>query len=242
MTDMPRKTLLLTGAFSKLGRATAHVLAARGWNLILHGFSTSDEVAGDLCAELGNEGSGDLLFVRADFSEPRQIGKLFEVATQRFARIDALVNNAGVLHRRLLLDTTPQDLQSVLAINATAPLLCMQQAVAAGATRIVNIIDAGHDGAWRNHAAYLASKAALASLTRVAARELAPDVQINGVAPGFVSQPEGQEVAHPNLIKRIPMKRRGTPEEIADVVCYLLSSPRYLTGQIIAVDGALTAR
>ena len=225
-----------------MGLATALRLSPRGWRLGLHCFASDEGKVSRACAELRAAGAAELFVCRADLSQEDGPSHLFSQCAAQFHHVDALVNNAGILLRKPLLETSSQDLTAVLTVNSGAPLLCMQQAVGAGATRIVNVIDSGHNGAWRNHGAYLASKAALASLTRVMARELAPDVQVNGVSPGFISEPEGMEGAHPNLVSRIPMKRQGTPDEVAQVICQLLESPRYLTGQIIAVDGGLTAR
>lgn len=242
MSEKAPSTVIITGAFSPLGLATAMRLANQGWRLGLHCFAADEEKVSQASARLKDAGAAELFVCRADLSQEDGPGKLFSQCTAQFHRVDALVNNAGILLRKPLLETSAHELTEVLAVNARAPLLCMQQALAAGADRIVNVIDSGHNGAWRNHGAYLASKAALASLTRVSARELAPDVQVNGVSPGFISEPEGMEGAHPNLVSRIPMKRKGTPDEVAQVICQLLESPRYLTGQIIAVDGGLTAR
>jgi len=192
--------------------------------------------------ELWEAGASDVLPVRADLTKKDGPAALLDAVRTRFGRLDILVNNAGTLLRRSLAETQVADWDAALRVNVIAAAECIRHAVPLGVKQVVNIVDVAAFLAWKNHAAYIASKAALAALTRVAAVELAPGVQVNGVSPGLVTLPAEMEAQYPPIEERIPMRRRGRPEDVADAVEMLLTGPAYVTGQVLAVDGGLSLR
>jgi len=239
---MKGKTAIVTGAFHGLGLAVARRLAWRGVGLVLHYHTTSEEEVEEVAEQLKEEGAPLVRYGKADFKRPDEVERWFDEVRPIVTEVDYLVNSAGIFLRKPLADTEATDWQQLMAVNVIAPFLCTRMAVAAGVTRIVNILDIAWNKSWRHHAAYAASKAALAALTRSSAVEFAPDVQVNGVAPGLVSVPEEMADMYRPVALRIPMKRHGLPEEVAKVVEQLLESPPYVTGQIVAVDGGLSLR
>jgi pteridine reductase len=179
----------------------------------------------------------------ADLTRSREIELLVQRVEDEMGPIGALVNSAAVFQRSPFLETTPEALEAHWEMNARGPFLLIQ-AVAARMVRrgggdVVNVLDIGGvELAWKNYSAYCMSKAALAMLTRCLAVELAPQIRVNGVAPGAILPPPGtpEEVVE-RLRAQIPQRRFGTPDEIAESVAFLLAGPRYITGQILAVDG-----
>ena len=240
MKDM---TLLITGGTHGLGLAIARCLAARGGTVLLHSRRTSSTQLAAIGRELVERlGARRVDCYLADLTDPVEISAMFERIHDAHPQIDYLVNNAGVLLRKPLAETSGEEFSELFALNATAPALCIGHAVKMGCRRVVNVADIAWNKSWKNHGAYVASKAALAALTRVAAVEWAPDVQINAVAPGLVTVPDGMEDTYAAVEGRIPAGRRGTPEEVARAVEMLLDAPSYMTGQVVAVDGGLSLR
>jgi len=234
--------VLITGAARGLGLAVARRLAARGAGLILHHFDTPADEMRARAEELVRSGAPEVGIQNADLTDAQAIGEMFRSIKDCPGRLDCLVNNAGIFLRKPLLETEWEEWSSLFSVNVAAPALCIRYAVQLGCTQVVNIADIAWDKSWKNHGAYIASKSALAALTRVAAVELAPDVRVNAVAPGLVSVPDGMKEVYGNVVGRIPAGRTGTEEEIAQTVEMLLDAPDYLTGQVIAVDGGLSLR
>jgi pteridine reductase len=237
---MAGKSALITGGAHGLGLAVARRLAQRGASLALHYFSTPLAEVERVRAELVGLGAAGVLVERADFRKPGEISQMFQRLNNSLQSLDILVNSAGVLLRKPLTETDADDWQSVIALHVVAPAECLRRAVRMGCTDVINIVDIAWDKAWRNHAAYVASKSALAAYTKVAARELAPTVRVNGVAPGLISTPPEAGDSYDSVLRRIPFGATGSPDDVARTVELLLDSPRYLTGQIIAVDGGLS--
>jgi pteridine reductase len=176
-------------------------------------------------------------------SQASQIESLVEAVENELGPIAALVNSAAIFIRADFLETTEAQLDSLWALNARAAYL-MTQAVARrmasrGGGDVVNILDVGGAlRAWRHYSAYCMTKAALASLTQSLALELAPSIRVNGVAPGTVLPPENFSPEAVEALKaRIPQRRIGSPHDIAAAVRFFLTGPKFVTGQILAVDG-----
>jgi len=156
--------------------------------------------------------------------------------------LDVLINNASTFERVPLEDLTARDWQQTFAVNAVAPVVLARAAAPHlrqhGAGRIVNLVDIAAERPWENYLAYCASKAALVCLTRGLAKTLAPDITVNAIAPGIAEFPEHyDEATRTRLAERVPMRRAGTPADIAGTVLYLVRDAVYTTGSIIAVDG-----
>jgi len=222
-----RPVALVTGAGVRVGRAIALLLRARGWTVAAHYHS--------------HRPAGRLEALRADLAAeggPEALARAFRA---RFARLDLLVNCAAGFDERPLAATDARAFDAQMDLNARAPLLLVR-ALAPLLSRsggaIVNVADVGGGlVAWKGFAAYAASKAALVRLTECLALELAPRVRVNAVAPGTVLWPDSYPAARRRaLARKIPLRRVGTPEDVAEAVLFLATAP-YVTGAILPVDG-----
>lgn len=238
---LENKKILITGGGVRLGRAIAEGLARSGAQVALH-FHQSEEEALAVARGLRREGCRVETF-GADLTHPREVATLVERIEETLGPLSALVNSAAVFERAPFLETSEEVLERQWQLNARAPFLLTREVAERlqkrGGGDVINILDVG--GAlqpWPNYSAYCMSKAALAMLTRCLALELAPQIRVNAVIPGTVLPPEGTS---PQLLEalrqKIPQRRFGTPEEMVETVLFLLTGPRFITGQLIAVDG-----
>ncbi|MBX5484331.1 MAG: SDR family oxidoreductase [Myxococcaceae bacterium] len=236
------KTVLVTGAGVRVGRAIAEMLGRAGADVAAH-FHRSEAGVDELLAGLRADGNRAEKF-GADLSDPAQAADLVERVESRLGPIHALVSSAAVFDRADFLETPLELLERQWAVNARAPYVLTQavarKMVGRGGGHVVNIIDIGGAiTAWARYSAYCMSKAALASLTRCLALELAPwGIRVNGVAPGTVLPPESMDARTLDALKeKIPAGRFGSPEDVARTVLFLITGPAFITGQIVAVDG-----
>ncbi len=214
-------SVLLTGGSGTLGRAIAANLETRASKMTITTRVPVDQ---------GRSA------VAADFRTPEGLEGLRRWFADG-AVVNTLVNNAGVYLRRPLAEMNWDSWQELFAVNLFATAEVTRLAVAAGCTNIINITDAGWHRGWPNHSAYLAAKAGIVALTRSLAAELAPAIRVNAVAPGIITIPAGAAAPTEKVLSRIPSERLGMPEEVAAVVRSILLGPRYLTGEVVAVDG-----
>ena len=234
------RTALVTGASKRLGRETALALAHRGVDLAVH-YRSSRDPAETLCAEIEERG-GRAFPVQADLGEPSEVMRLFEEAWEGLGGMDFLVNNASIFPAGRLDDVELKHVQENLRVNAWAPFLltrALWRRLRGTGRRasVVNLLDTRLVGGDLAHAAYHLSKATLGELTSLTALEFAPDLQVNGVAPGAVMPPEGLDEDYlDGLTADLPLQRRGYPGDIADATLYLLGAT-FVTGQVIFVDG-----
>jgi NAD(P)-dependent dehydrogenase (short-subunit alcohol dehydrogenase family) len=230
----------VTGAGKRLGRAIAIALAKEGYNIVVH-YNASG--AGALQTSRAIVGLGrEALVTRADIAKAVEVRRMVSAASRRFGRIDLLVNSAAIFRRQNLARTTERSWNETLDINLKGTFL-VSQAVAPvmerqGGGRIVNIASLGGLQAWKEHLPYSVSKAGVIMLTKILARELAPAIQVNAIAPGTIILRGEEDPAVSHVRKKtIPLKRYGRPSDITDLVVFLASKGSYITGQIIAVDG-----
>lgn len=221
----------------RVGRAIAERLAGAGYDVVLHYHSSGDSVD-DAARRLRDLGA-TVETVQADLTRPEQISRPFEAAESALGGLDLLVNSAAVFPRSDPLETTVDEWDRVFALNARAAYFCSQEAarrMASGA--IVNIVDTGADQAWPGYIPYVASKAALVSVTRGLAAALAPRIRVNAVAPGPVLLPEDAngEAEREVVAELTALGRVGAPEDVAEAVLYLAGA-KYVTGEILKVDG-----
>lgn len=235
---------LVTGAARRVGATIARTLHAAGYDLALH-YRHSAGDADALIAELEHARPGSTLGVQADLADLSRLPALVDEVTARFGRLDALVNNASAFHPTPIGSATPAQWNELFASNAQAPFFLVQAAWPAlreSRGAVVNLVDIYAERALPEHPIYVMAKAALAAMTRTLAQDLAPEVRINGVAPGAVMWPAGGKdyADREALLARTPLQRAGTPEDVASAVLWLLRDAPFVTGQIIRVDGGRT--
>ena len=235
-----RPVALITGAARRIGATLARCLHAAGYDLALHYRSSRDELDA-LIAELESARPESTLSPHADLTDVAKLAGLVAATLDRYGRLDALVNNASAFYPTPLATVTPSQWDELFAANARAPLFLAQAAAPHLAGRngaIVNLVDIYAERPLPRHSVYCMAKAALAAATLALAQELAPLVRVNGVAPGAVLWPDDKdEAARKELVARTPLQRAGTPEDVAGAVLWLLRDARFVTGQIIRVDG-----
>lgn len=235
------KVALVTGAGVRVGRAIALELGRAGATVAVH-FNHSRSGADEVVAELKALGVPARAFCADLRDEKTHAGLVREIETA-LGPVSILVNSAARYDRRDFLDTDADLLDAAWTLNARAPYL-LTQAVARGMRergegQVVNVLDIG--GAlrpWRHYSAYCMTKAAMRALTECLALELAPEIRVNGVAPGTVLPPEHLDAPTLDVLRmNIPLQRFGSAEDVARTVRFLVEGPAFVTGQVIAVDG-----
>lgn len=242
VADSP--VVLITGAGKRVGAASARRLHARGWRILLH-CRRSRTDADAIAAELNALRPDSAFVLVADLNDRSMLKVLAANAESHWQRIDALVNNASTFYPTAIGSTQDEQWDDLFASNAHAPFFLAQALAPAlgqrGQGAIVNLIDIHADYPLAGHTVYCMAKAALAAMTKSLAKELAPEIRVNGVSPGAIVWPEGEGEMAPELqdriIASIPLVRLGGVEAIAEVIEFLLTGTQYVSGQIIAVDG-----
>lgn len=236
------RVVLVTGAAHRLGAATARLLHARGWRVLLH-YRESAGAADALATQLNGARHDSCRSIAADLARDDDIARLATAATTAWGRVDALVNNASSFYPTRVGEATPAQWDDLFASNARAPFFLAQALLPAlRATRgaIVNLLDIHASRPLAGHTLYCMAKAAHLMMTQSLAKELAPEVRVNGVAPGAILWPAGgapDPGAQARLLAGIPLQRLGEPDDIARTIAFLLEEAPYITGQVIAVDG-----
>ncbi|QJR16260.1 pteridine reductase [Usitatibacter palustris] len=240
---MQGQAVLVTGAARRIGAAIARTLHAAGANVVVH-CHRSIAPARELAAELNASRGGSCTVVQADLLDLDALTRLAAEARAAFGRLDGLVNNASSFHATPLGEIDERAWKELMGTNLRAPLFLAQAAASAlRETRgaIVNVVDIHAERPLKDFVVYSVAKAGLAALTRSLALEFAPDVRVNGVAPGAILWPEDGKHFAPDEQKRItaqtPLGRLGDPADVAGAVKYLLADAPFVTGQVIAVDG-----
>jgi NAD(P)-dependent dehydrogenase (short-subunit alcohol dehydrogenase family) len=234
------KTALITGGAKRLGRETALRLAREGVHLAIH-FNRSENPAEELSRELTALGVRAHP-VQADLSTAGAAESLFEKTWREMGTLDLLVNNASIFPAGRLDDMELPEVHRNFDVNAWVPFLLTRafwRRIRGTARRgsVVNLLDTRLVGGDLAHTAYHLSKAMLRELTTLTALEFAPELRVNGVAPGAVLPPEElNEEYLESLTRDLPLRRRGYPKDIADAIAYL-SGAEFVTGQVIFVDG-----
>ena len=234
--------MLVTGAAKRIGAVIARTLHTAGANVAIH-YHSSEDAARELVADLERERRGSAFAVSADVRDVRALERMAHDVVERTGRLDVLVNNASNFYPTPLGTVTEQQWNDLVGSNLKAPLFLTQAllpALRAQQGVVVNIVDVHAQRPLRDHPVYGAAKAGLAMLTRSLAKDLGPDVRVNGVSPGAILWPEGDGMSdklRAGIIKQTALKRAGEPEDIAAAVLFLVRDAPYVTGQIIAVDG-----
>lgn len=233
------RVVLITGAGRRIGQAIALRLAGAGCPIALHYLNsrTEAEATAHDCRATGVR----VELFHADLQDAGVCEQLIRDVLSNFGRLDVLVNNASVFEPMTLETFDLAAWQRTLQVNLTAPMVlahAARDALRQAQGWVINLCDAATAHPWPDHLAYMVSKAGLETLTRALARTLAPEVNVVGVAPGVAAWPEHYDQrTRQRLLRKIPLQRAGTPEEIAAVVHFLLQDGDYITGSIVPVDG-----
>ena len=236
------KVVLVTGGAKRVGAAIARRLHREGASLMLH-YRGSEREAKALRQEFDAARADSVALVQADLLDVPGLSEIIRNTVGRFDRLDALVNNASAFFPTPVGEMTQGHWETLVGANLRAPLFLSQAAAphlkkTGGA--IVNITDIHAERPLKSYVIYSIAKTGLVGLTRSLARELAPEVRVNGVAPGAIVWPEDgswDEVTRQRIVSHTLLRRTGEPDDIARAVYYLIAEAPYVTGQIIAVDG-----
>jgi pteridine reductase len=235
------RTVLITGGARRVGAAIARELHAAGANLVIH-YRKSGGDAGTLADQLNATRPQSAATIQADLLEVARLPSLVEFTERTFGGLDVLVNNASTFYPTRVGEITPAAFDDLFGTNLRAPLFLSQAAAPAlRKTRglILNIVDIHALRPLRHYTTYCAAKAGLHMLTRSLAKELGPEVRVNGISPGPVLWPEGpgDTAVRDKVIQRTILKRMGTPADIARTALFFAAHAPFITGQILAVDG-----
>ena len=241
--DLRNRVALVTGGGRRVGRALALALAGRGATVAIH-FNESEAGARDVASEIAKTNAEARTF-QADLRRPDAPAALVGAVHGAFGRLDVLVNSAAIMERTPFGSITPEDWDRVFAINLRAPFLLSQAAephLRRAQGVIVNIADLAAFETWPAYVPHGISKGGVVQMTRALARVMAPAVRVNAIAPGTVLLPENfdaKDAAH--LTETTPLKRSGTPEDVAAALLFLVDAD-YITGETIVVDGGRHVR
>lgn len=239
--DLNGKVVLVTGAARRIGAAIVTRLHEHGAVVAIH-YRSSAKDADALAGRLNKKRSDSAATFQADLLDMRQIPQLIAAVCEWRGRLDGLVNNASTFYPTPVGSITEAHWEDLMGSNLKVPLFLSQAAAPELEKRngaIVNIVDIHSQRPLRNHAVYGPAKAGLAMLTRSLAKDLAPQIRVNGVSPGAILWPEDgmSDAAQQSILRQVPLQRPGDPDDIAGCVLYLLRDAGYVTGQIIAIDG-----
>jgi len=240
-TSLEGKCALITGAARRIGATIASRLHEAGASVAIH-YRGSAQEATDLRDQLNAKRNNSAETFQADLNDQKHIDSLVQDVLQWSGQLDVLVNNASGFYATPIGSITTDQWDDLIGSNLKAPLFLSQAAMYALKNSngcIINIVDIHAQRPLRNHLVYGAAKAGLAMLTRSLAKDLAPEIRVNGISPGAILWPEDEmtEDTKENILNQIPLARQGKPNDIADTVIFLARDAHYITGQIIAVDG-----
>ncbi len=232
---------LITGAARRIGATLSRTLHQHGANIVVHyGSSSADAEA--LQAELNQQRADSVIIMQADLRDTASLDGFIAKVIAATGRLDILINNASTFYPTPLEDVTEEHWNDLLGTNLKAPLFLSRAALPhlrQSQGQIINIVDIHAQRPLRNHPVYGPAKAGLAMLTRSLAKDLAPEVRVNGISPGAILWPEEgmPDKTEQSILRQIPLARMGEPEDIARTALFLIKDAPYITGQVIAVDG-----
>ncbi len=243
MDEKTAKVILITGAGRRIGAQIAKKLHCAGFHIILHCRRSQQETQ-ELIETFNRQRPASAHMLTADLRRCDQVKALADEARGIRDRIDVLINNASVFYPTAIDTVTEAQWDEIISVNLKAPLFLIRRLADELRRRkgcIINMLDIHGERSLKGHPVYCASKAGLAMLTRSLARELAPDVRCNGIAPGAILWPENDDPRQREaIISRTALKRAGDPLDIANTALFLIQDAQYITGQTITVDGGRT--
>jgi pteridine reductase len=235
------RTVLITGGARRVGAHLSRALHAAGANIVIHCHRSRQE-ADKLSAELEAARPASTAVLSADLLDVTLLPLLVRAACDRFGTLDVLINNASTFYPTPIGSIEPSAWDDLLGTNLRAPTF-LAQAAASELRRsqglILNMVDIHGIRPLRDHSVYSTAKAGLIMLTRALARELAPEVRVNAIAPGPVLWPESgiDEERKQKILEQTPLRRAGSPDDIARAVLFFATDAPFVTGQVLAVDG-----
>ncbi len=240
-TAAETKAALVTGSAKRVGAAAVQTLHRAGYNVIIH-CRLSRQAADELAAELNSKRADSAKVIQGDLNNETIYNSLIEQAYLCWNRLDVLVNNASSFFPTPVGSITLDDWNNLINSNMKAPLFLSQAATPylkqVGGC-IINMVDIHAQRPMKEHTVYCAAKAGLAMITLSLAKELGPEIRVNGIAPGAILWPENDMPEHTKdlILDRTALKRPGQPIDIARTILFLARDADYITGQIIAIDG-----
>lgn len=239
-----RKNILITGAAKRLGGYCVRYLHAQGANILLH-YRSSHEDALILANELNEQRPDSVRIYQAELQDIKAVQGLADTAKQAWGGVDVLINNASTFYAAEVDEVTESQWDELLASNLKSPFFLIQSLIPVLRQRkgcVVNVVDIHADRGLEGFPVYSIAKAGLAALTRVLAKELAPLVRVNAVAPGAIllADHELTELKQQQIKTKVALQKMGSPDDIAKAVAYLIFDAEYMTGQIMTVDGGRT--
>tara|TARA_E500000081_G_scaffold22589_1_gene26234 strand:- start:282 stop:1007 length:726 start_codon:yes stop_codon:yes gene_type:complete len=236
-----KKRILITGAAKRIGKEMALSFFNKGWDLVIH-YNSSKEEAEALADQMNSERNNSAMLVQANLDNANEVEMLVEKILSKNGSIDALINNASTFYPTPIGTFSEENWNALMGSNLKAPLFLIQsfyKELEKNKGFIINVTDINVDRALVNHSIYLAAKSGLQTLTKSLAKELAPNIRVNAIAPGAILEPPNTDWTAEqknNIINAVPMRRMGTEKDIVDAAIYL-SEAEYVTGQILNIDG-----
>ena len=235
------KKILITGAAKRIGKEIALSFFNKGWDIVIH-YNGSKVEAEALASKMNSERSNSAMLIQANLDDANEVEKLAEKILSKNGTINALINNASTFYPTPIGTFSEENWNALMGSNLKAPLFLIQllhKELEKNKGFIINVTDINVDKALINHSIYLAAKSGLQTITKALAKELAPYIRVNAIAPGAILEPPNTEWTPEqknNIINAVPMKRMGTEKDIVDAAIYL-SEAEYVTGQILNIDG-----
>ena len=236
-----KKRILITGAAKRIGKEMALSFFNKGWDLVIH-YNSSKEEAEALADQMNSERNNSAMLIQANLDNASEVEMLVEKILSKNGSIDALINNASTFYPTPIGTFSEENWNALMGSNLKAPLFLIQsfyKELEKNKGFIINVTDINVDRALVNHSIYLAAKSGLQTLTKSLAKELAPNIRVNAIAPGAILEPPNTDWTAEqknNIINAVPMRRMGTEKDIVDAAIYL-SEAEYVTGQILNIDG-----
>jgi pteridine reductase len=238
------KNVLITGAAKRIGAACARLLHDQGCNVVLH-YKSSKQDAEQLCNELNQKRHDSAKLTQGSLRNMAELAAIAQVASSSWGGLDVLINNASAFYPTPFANTNEEQWDDLLGSNLKVPFFlskALSECLAKRQGCIVNIVDIHAERGLPGYPVYSIAKAGLVAMTKILAKELAPTIRVNAVAPGAILWPEAglSENDKGEILQRVPLTRCGSPEDIAKAVLYLVKDADYVTGQILTVDGGRT--
>jgi pteridine reductase len=236
------KNVLITGAAKRIGAACAKHLHDQGCNVFLH-YKTSEAEAIELSNQFNLKRANSSCIMQADLLIEEERSALAKAASLKWGGIDALINNASSFYPTAISDVSEQQWDELLGSNLKAPFFLAQalsKTLALNKGTIINIVDIHADRGLPGYSVYSIAKAGLQAMTKILAKEFAPSIRVNGVAPGAILWPDNPSSDQDEILQRIALGRCGEPLDIAKAIWFLINDADYMTGQILTIDGGRT--